>query len=226
MPLASYPRAVVTFAETLTSANAARLREVFRCPVMNYYSAWEVPQIAHSCPAAPDTLHVNSERVILRVVRPDGTDAAPGETGRVVVTDLANYVMPFINYSAGDLAVAGERCPCGRGMPTLARLEGRESEMIRTPDGREVSSGELGPLLTFVIGIIPYVWEYQAVQTAPGAVTLLVVPTAQFTPEFRLALARGLSEFLGPNMTITVEPVGAIPVEASGKRLIIKRLSS
>jgi len=55
---------------------------------------------------------------------------------------------------------------------------------------------------------------------------LLVVPTAQFTPEFRLALERGLSEFLGPNMTITVEPVGAIPVEASGKRLIIKRLSS
>jgi len=226
MPLASYPRAVVTFAETLTSANAALLREVFRCPVVNYYSSWEVPQIAHSCPAAPDTLHVNSERVILRVVRPDGTDAAPGETGRVVVTDLANYVMPFINYSAGDLAVAGERCPCGRGMPTLARVEGRETEMIRTPEGREVSSGALGPLLTFVIGIIPYVWEYQAVQTAPGAVTLLVVPTAQFTPEFRLALARGLSEFLGPNMTITVEPVGAIPVEASGKRLIIKQLSS
>jgi hypothetical protein len=111
-------------------------------------------------------------------------------------------------------------------MPTLARVEGRETEMIRTPEGREVSSGALGPLLTFVIGIIPYVWEYQAVQTAPGAVTLLVVPTAQFTPEFRLALARGLSEFLGPNMTITVEPVGAIPVEASGKRLIIKQLSS
>ena len=45
-------------------------------------------------------------------------------TAFVVVTDLANHVMPFINYSAGDLAVAGERCPCGRGMPTLARLDG------------------------------------------------------------------------------------------------------
>ena len=225
IPLACYPRAVVTFAETLTSANAARLREVFRCPVVNYYSAWEVPQMAHSCPAAPDTLHVNSERVILRVVRPDGTDAAPDETGRVVVTDLANYVMPFINYSAGDLAVAGERCPCGRGMPTLARLEGRESEMIRTPEGREVSSGALGPLLTFVIGIIPYVWEYQAVQTAPDALTLRVVPTPRFTTEFQTILQRGLAEFFGPSMRITVEPIASIPVEASGKRFIIKQLS-
>ena len=226
VPLASCPRAVVALAETLTPTNAARLREVFQCPVVNHYSAWEVPQIAHSCPTAPAMLHVNSERVIVRVVRPDGTDSAPGETGRVVVTDLANYVMPFINYSAGDLAVAGERCACGRGMPTLARLEGRESEMIRTPEGREVSSGALGQLLTFVIGIIPYVWEYQAVQTAPGAITLLVVPTAQFTSGFAASLKRGVEEFLGLAVSVTIEPVGAIPIEASGKRLIIKSLAA
>jgi phenylacetate-CoA ligase len=224
VPLASYPSAVVALAETLTPANAASLRAVFRCPVANHYSAWEVPQIAHSCPDNPTVLHVNAERVIVRVVRPDGADAALGEMGRVVVTDLANDVMPFINYSAGDLAVAGERCPCGRGMPTLARLEGRESEMIRTPEGREISSGALGQLLTFVIGIIPYVWEYQAVQTAPGAVTLRVVPTTQFTLRFQASLARGVEDFLGPDMTVTVEPVDAIPLEPSGKRMIIKPL--
>jgi hypothetical protein len=96
--------------------------------------------------------------------------------------------------------------------------------MIRTPEGREVSSGALGQLLTFVIGIIPYVWEYQAVQTAPGAITLLVVPTTQFTSGFAASLKRGVEEFLGPAVTVTIEPVGAIPIEASGKRLIIKSL--
>jgi hypothetical protein len=109
-------------------------------------------------------------------------------------------------------------------MPTLARLEGRESEMIRTPEGREVSSGALGQLLTFVIGIIPYVWEYQAVQTTPDAVTLLVVPTSRFTPTFEATLKRGVEEFLGPKVTVTVEPVSAIPLETSGKRLIIRSL--
>ena len=225
-PLASYPRAVVTLAETLTGPNATILREVFRCAVANHYSAWEVPQIAHSCPDHPELLHINSERVIVRVVRPDGVDAEPGETGQVVVTDLANYVMPFINYSAGDGAMVGPRCPCGRGMPTLARLEGRDIEMIRTPEGREMSSGAFGQLLTFVIGIIPYVWEYQAVQTAPDALTLRIVPTPRFTAEFQATLERGLADFFGPNMRITVEPVASIPVEASGKRFIIKQLAS
>jgi phenylacetate-CoA ligase len=221
-PLASYPRVVVTLAETLTPVNAENLRTVFRCRVVNHYSAWEVPQIAHSCPDNPGVLHVNAERVIVRIVRPDGTDAPPGETGRVVVTDLANYVMPFINYSAGDRAIAGGRCPCGRGLPTLARLEGRDSEMIRTPEGREISAGALGQLLTFVVGIIPYVWEYQAVQTGPRVVALRVVPTPKFTAEFGVTMERALAEFLGRDMSVVIERVDAIPLEPSGKRLIIK----
>jgi phenylacetate-CoA ligase len=219
-PLATYPRVIVTLAETATPANIETMQRVFRCRVVSWYSAWELPQIAHSCPDNPDLLHINAERLIVRVVRPDGNDTAPGEPGRVVATDLANYVMPLINYFAGDLAVAGGPCPCGRGLPTLARLEGRESELIRTPQGREVSAGALGQLLTFVVGIIPYVWEYQAIQTAPDAVTLRIVPTRQFTAEFAATLRRELEHFLG--VGVIIEPVDRIPLEPSGKRLIIK----
>ena len=93
---------VISYAETLTPTNAASIRQAFRCEVVNYYSSWEVPQMAQTCPDNPELLHVNSERVLLRVVRPDGTTASPGESGRVVVTDLGNYVMPLINYFIGD----------------------------------------------------------------------------------------------------------------------------
>jgi phenylacetate-CoA ligase len=224
VPLASDPRVVVTFAETLTAAAADLIRRAFGCPVVDYYSCWEVPQIAQTCPDNPGTLHVNAERVIARVVRPDGRDAMAGEVGRVVLTDLANFVMPFINYAPGDYAVSGGRCPCGRGLPTLARLEGRDSEVIRTSQGREISGVMLGQFLTFVVGIIPYVWEYQAVQTEPAAVSLRVVTTSRFDQEFRTSLERAFGEFLGPGMTVMVEPVSAIPLEPSGKRLIIKSL--
>ena len=57
-------------------------------------------------PDNADMLHVNSERAVVRVVRDDGTAAAVGERGRVLLTDLANHVMPFINYDIGDRAVA------------------------------------------------------------------------------------------------------------------------
>lgn len=223
-PLASNPRVVVTFAETLTPAAAELIGRAFRSPVVNYYSCWEVPQIAQSCPDNPGTLHVNSERVIVRVVRPDGRDASPGEVGRVVLTDLANFVMPFINYAPGDNAVFGERCPCGRGLPTLTRIEGRDSEVIRTPQGREISGVMLGQFLAFVVGIIPYVWEYQAVLTGPATVSLRIVPTSEFDQKFQTSLETALREFLGPDMAVTVEPVSAIPLEPSGKRLIIRSL--
>jgi phenylacetate-CoA ligase len=220
--LPSYPKVVMTFAETLTAANAAIIRRFFRCPVVNYYSSWEVPQIAQTCPDNPDLLHVNSERVIVRVVRPDGSRAAPGETGRVVVTDLANHVMPFINYFIGDHAVSGPACPCGRGFPTLASLEGRNTEAIHTPAGKEINPGILGHVLVFVADIVPYVWEYQAVQTAPDAVTLRVVPTPRYTAAVANRLQAELVTLLGPGIAVAVEVVDRIPLEPSGKRLIIK----
>ena len=222
--LLAYPKVVITYAETLTATNAASLRCAFHCAIVNYYSSWEVPQIAQTCPDNPEVLHVNTERVILRVVRPDGTTAAPGELGRVVLTDLANSVMPFINYGIGDWAVVGPPCSCGRGFPTLTRLEGRDTEVIQTPGGKQINGGVLGQFLAFVIGAIPYIWEYQAVQTAPDEIIVRVVPNTRFTPEFARTLQGELEVFLGPGVRVTIEPVDRIPLEPSGKRFIIKSL--
>jgi len=222
MTLPRYPALVLTFAETLTATDAASIRQTFRCGVANYYSSWEVPQIAQTCPDNSTLLHVNSDRVILRVVRPDGTAASPGEPGHAVVTDLVNYVMPFINYLIGDQVIAGPPCPCGRGFPTLASIEGRGMEVIQTPEGARINGGVLGQYLAFVIGVIPYIVEYQAVQEVPDAVRLRVVPTACFTAEFAAKLRDELETFLGPGVSVNIEPVDRIPREPSGKRLIIK----
>jgi phenylacetate-CoA ligase len=165
---------------------------------------------------------VNSERAIIRVVREDNTPAPPGEVGRVVVTDLANYVMPFINYEIGDWAVAGEPCPCGRGFPTLMSLEGRLGEVLRTPTGRTILPIALCRFLNIRARAHPYLWEYQAVQTVPEHVAFKVVPSVLLTPDRMDWLRTELEGFLGPGVSVTVEPVDRIPVEASGKRLLVR----
>jgi phenylacetate-CoA ligase len=220
--LASYPKVVITYAETLSLLNAANIREAFRCPVANHYSSWEVLHLAQTCPDNPTLLHVNSERGILRVVRDDGGAAEPGDTGRVVVTDLTNHVMPFINYEIGDWAIAGERCPCGRGFPTLRGIEGRLGEVVRTPDGRTILPIAICRFLNIAARAHPYIWEYQAEQTAPDKVKFAIVPTPRFTPEYGARLREQLTGFLGSSMQVELELVHRIPVEPSGKRLLVK----
>jgi phenylacetate-CoA ligase len=181
-----------------------------------------VLHLAQTCPDRPEVLHVNSERAVVRIVRPDGMPAPSGEPGRVVVTDLANYVMPFINYEIGDWAVAGDPCACGRGFPTLTSLEGRVGETLRTPGGRTILPIALCRFLNIVARAHPYLWEYQAVQTAPDHVVFTVVPTARLTAAVADTLRAQLEGFLGPGMTVTVQSVDRIPVEPSGKRFLVK----
>ncbi len=220
--LPAYPKVVITGGEGLTALNAANIERAFRCRVVNHYSSWEVPHMAQTCPDNPEVLHVNSERVILRVVREDGSPAAPGETGQILITALSNYVMPFINYDIGDTGVVGGPCPCGRGLPTLMGLEGRTVEVIRTPGGKIISPIALNQFPPLVRLALPYIWEYQAIQTGPDAVVLRVVPTSRFTLEFSRKLQSDLQDFLGPGMTVRVETVERIEGEGSRKRLIIK----
>ena len=49
-----------------------------------------------------------------------------------------------------------------------------------------------------------------------------VVPTARLTPERVGWLRAELEGFLGPGVSVTVDLVDRIPVEASGKRLLVK----
>jgi phenylacetate-CoA ligase len=216
------PRAVVSYAETLSLLNRRAIERAFGCPVVNHYSSWEVLHLAQSCPDNPEVLHVNSERAIVRVVRADGAPAPPGEPGRVVVTDLVNRVMPFINYEIGDWAVSGNGCPCGRGFPTLASIEGRLGERIRTPSGRTILPIALCRFLNIVARAHPYLWEYQVVQHEPGEVVFTLVPTPRFTRETATRLREQIERFLGPEVRVSIEAVARIAAEPSGKRLLVK----
>jgi phenylacetate-CoA ligase len=221
--LERYPSVVVTFGETLTPIDASVITEAFRCRVVDHYSSSEIHCIAQTCPDEPTMFHVNSARVVAWVMREDGRAAAPGERGRLILTDLTNHVMPFLNYDIGDQAVAGPPCPCGRGFPTLGAIEGRSAEAIVTPDGRTLAPSTLALLV--VNAALSHVWEYQAVQPRADEVILRVVPCGAFSPAVAERLRASLREHLGPLVHVTVEIVDETEPEPSGKRLTIKRLA-
>jgi phenylacetate-CoA ligase len=98
------------------------------------YSANELGYLALQCPRH-EHYHVQSEGVLLEVLDAAGRPCAPGEIGRVVITSLHNFAMPLVRYDIGDYAEVGATCPCGRGLPVLARIVGRTRNMLTLATG-------------------------------------------------------------------------------------------
>src|SRR5262249_36059664 len=133
------PRGILAAAMVLHDWERRTIEAVFDCPVTNRYGCEEVSLIACEC-ERHDGLHINADGVYVEVLRHDGTPAAPGEAGAVVVTALANRAMPILRYQVGDMAVASDRCcPCGRGLPLLECIEGRVADYVVTPSGQLIS---------------------------------------------------------------------------------------
>ena len=139
----------------------------------------------------------------------------------MLLTDLENYAMPFINYAVGDRAVVGRSCACGRGLPVLAALDGREAEVIRLPAGDEISTFTVDSFMRRRADIRTF-REYQIVQTARDRVEIRLVATPEFTLRDAEHLRQGFEALLGSEVTTEVVKVEDIPLEPSGKRLAVK----
>ncbi len=155
--LLSYPSNVVALADHFRSTGTSlpRLREVWTygealspelrpaCAkawgvgAVDMYSSQEVGYIALQCPEA-DTYHVQSEVVYVEILDAGGRPCRPGEVGRVVVSTLHNYATPLLRYEIGDYAEVGDDCACGRSLPVLNRVVGRERNMWVRPGGGRI----------------------------------------------------------------------------------------
>jgi phenylacetate-CoA ligase len=123
-----------TISETLSPRIRLRSKTVLGIAPADHYSSQEVGSIAIECPES-GLYHVMAESVILEVVDDQGRPCREGEAGRVLLTDLHNFAMPILRYEIGDYAEPGGACPCGRGLPTLRRILGRERNLVLMPDG-------------------------------------------------------------------------------------------
>nr|MDQ6927853.1 phenylacetate--CoA ligase family protein [Actinomycetota bacterium] len=123
-----------SYGEALAPETRQECRNAWGCELVDMYSTQEIGYIALQCPQT-ERYHVQSEAVYVEVLDNDGRQCAPGEVGRVVVSVLHNFAMPLLRYELGDFAEVGGQCPCGRGLPVLTRVLGRERNMLVLPDG-------------------------------------------------------------------------------------------
>lgn len=213
-------RAVLTGAETLRDDQRRLIREAFGVPVFNTYGCREVMLIASECDRHHG-LHVAADHVLVETLDAGG-EPVEGQPGQVALTDLHNYAMPLVRYRNGDVATSAPgSCPCGRGLPRLARVEGRDLDLIRTPDGRIVP-GEFFPHL---LKDFDCVREFQVEQLALDEVAIRLVCAPGLAGEDRRRLIEHVRRRIGDEVRVRLLEVEAIPRTASGKRRVtISRL--
>ena len=120
--------------ETLSDELRARVKRITGVDIMDQYSSSEVGCISLECPGT-GLQHTIAETLLVEVLNEAGEQCKPGELGRVVVTDFYNTINPLIRYDIGDYAEVGTACSCGRHMPTLKKIWGRERGLFRRANG-------------------------------------------------------------------------------------------
>lgn len=205
-------REVSTMAEVLDPALRAACQAVWGVPIADLYSATEVGMIALQCPDRPH-YHVQEESLFVEVLDDDGRPSAPGEVGRVVVTDLHNFATPLIRYEIGDHAEVGEPCSCGRGLGVLTRVLGRSRNMCVLPNGERIwpTFGSRG-----ITAVAP-VRQHQFVQKSLERIEAHLVTARPLAGEEEEALRRHILKTLGHRFEIAFVYRDDIPRGASGK---------
>ncbi|HSQ58145.1 MAG TPA: phenylacetate--CoA ligase family protein [Gemmata sp.] len=200
------PNGIISTAMLLHDWQRAAIEKVFGCKVTNRYGCEEVSLIASECEEHRG-LHVNADSIYHEV--------PGGGTGKLLVTDLTNRAMPLIRYEIGDVVeMSDRRCKCGRGLPLIERIEGREADYVLTPAGRLISGISLTE--NFAL-LIPGTAQVQIVQESLTELRIRLVADEEFGPASRRKIGELVEETFGPEVRYDVELVDAIPQEPSGK---------
>ena len=212
------PDIVITGGELLTDAVRRKLEKKFGCYVQTHYSCTEAGEIA--CECSEGHLHINEDWVIVEPVDRDGRPAGYGVlSDKVLITNLANTIQPFIRYELTDrIIVHDEPCPCGKKTLWL-EIEGRTDDTLVFENGASVAPMSLYKILEEVKSIR----RFQLIQTGSGRLELRLVSDRKeeaFAEAKRELLAflrsKGVDD---PEIVLSDQPPQADPVSGKFKHI-------
>ena len=202
-------KGIISSAEMLHSHYRTLAEMIFGTKIYNRYGGREVGLIAMEC--AEGRMHINCRDIYFEIDSPDPY-TQPGE---ILITQLNNYVMPFVRYRIGDIGMlSDEMCPCGNALPILGDLLGRSTATFRTKTGTLIHGGYFTQRFYDVNGVK----QFQIIQETLKHCVLKLVINEGWTEVTRRYLVQSIQRVLGGDVVVTIEFVDEIPLSASGKR--------
>jgi len=208
------PGGILSTSMMLLPSERKTIEQVFGVEVFDRYGCEEVGLIGSEC-NEHNGMHMNVEHLLIEFVKENGNWASPGEPGKIIITDLLNYAMPFIRYQVEDVGMAlGRKCSCGRGLPLMAPVAGRIADFLKKKDGSQVAGVSLiENTLTGIAGID----QMQIIQESFGLIRLKVVFGGDGKKRTKAVLTKYFKELFGDDVVISIKEVDSIKPDKSGK---------
>ena len=199
---------ILTGAGTLYPEMRKNIKEIFSCPVYNRYGSREVGDMA----CGQDKLSLSFWNHNLEVLDEVG---GKSENGKIIVTTLNNYSMPFIRYDIGDVASVAEV----KNIFELKKVFGRSMEMFKTRDGKIIPS----EFFIHFIGVVynnNAIAKFQVIQKEYDDILIkVVVRDKKNFNDNRINIENAIKKEMGNNCKINWNFVNDIESAKSGKYL-------
>jgi len=216
------PKKIVSSAETLTKEMRGKIESVFGTKLYDFYGSRETASLAGECRCS--LMHVFEFNNYIEILDENNQPVKEGQEGKIIVTNLHNYSMPFIRYEIGDMALLGPiKCKCGSILPTLGRIYGRIEEQFIRKDRSIV----IGYYFVHLMGVVlnkGFIKKFQVIQEEYDKIRILVIPNKTLPDAEKRDIEDKIRLQMGQDCRIIWEFVEDIPKTKSGKYLYTKSL--
>lgn len=194
------------------------ITETFNVPVFDSYSCEGSAQVfecpTHSC------YHVSDEYAITEIIDENGNEVRAGGSGRLITTDLWNFAAPFIRYDTKDKVVRGSKaCSCGRHLSTITKIEGRDNDILITPDKQFL----IAQTFTTFFKYFEEIEQFQVEQNKVDSLIFRLIVTDNYNDIIAKKVIDHWRTYTNNTMKIEIEIVENIDPFKSGKARFLIR---
>ena len=210
------PKMVWVTSAPLSSVQRELISRAFGTIVCDQYGSCEIRAIAQQCPQC-NGLHVNIDHVNVEFVDQNNLPVESGDYGRTLLTNLEDTVFPLIRYENGDRGRwLTEPCVCGRSLPCIDSVKGRESESFHLLSGKIIN----GEFLTTIFDAHPdLVRGFRVVQKRDGSIVVEYIPAGDESAI--LSVLESFAESLRKEVPVRFAKVTAIPHDRGKTRFVV-----
>ena len=193
--------------EILTNVFKERIINAFDCEVVDFYGAFDGGITAFEQKKGSFFVGYNS---IVNQVERDKNGIGP-----ILITDLFNYAMPFINYQLGDEVQinSNKGTDIQYNGQIINKILGRISDIIELENGTVIT----GPGFTILFKDMP-VEYYRIEKIGVNAIRCVIIKLDSYKQKHEEIIISTFRKQLGPNVNFKLEYTTDIILSKSGKR--------